>query len=57
MKRLFLLGGIVLLGTVVVGFSGCMTPTAGQHSEQLGSEAEREMTVGVVQKEIRKGIS
>jgi len=57
MKGLFLLGGIVLLGTVVVGLSGCMTPAAREHSEQLGSETEREMTVGVVQKEIRKGMS
>jgi outer membrane protein assembly factor BamE (lipoprotein component of BamABCDE complex) len=33
---------------------GC---TAAQHQENLHSSKEREMTVGVVQKEIRKGMS
>jgi len=35
--------------------AGCTT--AAQHQQQLGSTAEREMTVGVVQKEIRAGLS
>ncbi|MHC4695255.1 MAG: hypothetical protein ACYTFA_00780 [Planctomycetota bacterium] len=34
---------------------GCMT--AGSHASQLHTERERRMTVGVVQKEIRKGMS
>src|SRR3972149_7131815 len=40
--------------------SGCMTVphmTAAEHQQSLGSTKEREMTVGVVQKEIRKGMS
>ncbi len=35
--------------------SGCMS--AAQHQQSLGSTKEREMTVGVVQKEIRVGMS
>ena len=35
--------------------SGCMT--AAQHQQSLHSTQERKMTVGIVQKEIRKGIS
>lgn len=34
---------------------GCMT--AAEHQQELGSAREREMTVGIVQKEIRKGMS
>lgn len=34
---------------------GCTT--AAQHQQQLGSTAEREMTVGIVQKEIHAGLS
>ena len=40
--------------------SGCMTVphmTAAEHQQSLGSTKEREMTVGVVQKEIRRGMS
>jgi outer membrane protein assembly factor BamE (lipoprotein component of BamABCDE complex) len=43
----------VLLIAVAVG--GCTT--AAEHQQQLGSTAEREMTVGVVQREIRAGLS
>lgn len=43
----------LLLGAALLG--GCAT--AAQHQQQLGSTAEREMTVGVVQKEIRAGMS
>jgi outer membrane protein assembly factor BamE (lipoprotein component of BamABCDE complex) len=32
------------------------TKTAAQHQQQLGSAAAREMTVGIVQKEIRTGL-
>lgn len=38
-----------------INISGCMTAT--DHAKQLHSEAEREMTIGIVQKEIRKGMS
>ena len=44
-------GSLVLLLTNV----GCMT--AAGHASQLHSERERRMTVGVVQKEIRAGMS
>ena len=43
----------ILLLVVAVG--GCTT--AAEHQQQLGSTAEREMTVGVVQREIRAGLS
>jgi len=36
--------------------TGCMM-TAAQHQQSLGSVKEREMTLGVVQKEIRVGMS
>ncbi len=35
--------------------SGCVS--AAQHQKELGSTNEREMTVGIVQKEIRTGMS
>lgn len=38
-----------------VAFAGCTT-TAAQQQQQLGSAAAREMTVGIVQKEIRAGL-
>lgn len=41
-------------------FNGCATipqMTAAQHQQALGSAQEREMTLGVVQKEIRVGMS
>ena len=38
-----------------VAFAGCTT-TAAQHQQQLGSAAAREMTLGIVQKEIRAGL-
>lgn len=45
-------GIIIMLPSVLLG---CMT--AAQHQASLGSTYEREMTVGVVQKEIRVGMS
>lgn len=44
---------LLLLAGVLV--SGCMT--AAEHQQSLSSSEEREMTVGIVQKEIRAGMS
>ena len=44
--------GLLLLGALACG---CMS--AAQHQQDLGSSKEREMTVGIVQKEIRVGMS
>ena len=44
---------LALLATLVA--PGCMT--AADHQRSLGSTREREMTLGVVQKEIRTGMS
>jgi len=52
MKRLLFL---FCFGIIAVGLSGCMT--AAEHAKQLHSGSDRQMTVGVVQKEIRKGMS
>jgi outer membrane protein assembly factor BamE (lipoprotein component of BamABCDE complex) len=47
---------LMLISLVICGINfGCMT--AAQHQQELGSTHEREMTVGIVQKEIRKGMS
>lgn len=47
---------LLLISLVIGGINlGCMT--AAQHQQELGSTYEREMTVGIVQKEIRKGMS
>ncbi len=40
---------------LIVALSGCMS--AVEHQRSLGSSQEREMTVGVVQKQIHKGMS
>lgn len=45
--------GVSLLACVLI--SGCMT--AAQHQRELHSTQEREMTVGIVQKEIHVGMS
>ena len=39
----------------IVMITGCTT--AAQHQQNLGSTAEREMTLGIVQKEIRAGLT
>ena len=39
---------------VLAGLMGCTT--AADHQQQLGSTAEREMTLGIVQKEIHAGM-
>ena len=44
---------VLLLAGVLV--TGCMT--AAEHQQSLSSSEEREMTVGIVQKEIRAGMS
>ena len=46
---------LVSLIAILMLVSGCMT--AGQHYEQTHGAQERKMTVGTVQKEIRKGMS
>lgn len=56
----FNMGGVSLrrlfyLGILAIGLSGCMT--AAEHSKQLHSDSDRQMTVGIVQKEIKKGMS
>jgi outer membrane protein assembly factor BamE (lipoprotein component of BamABCDE complex) len=56
--RLQMLKDKMVLGlSLVVGLllSGCMT--AAQHQQALHSAQERKMTVGIVQKEIRKGMA
>ena len=57
MKRVLQVGLVLFLGVALMSTSGCITPTAKEHAEQLGSAAEREMTVGIVQKEIKVGMS
>lgn len=48
--------GTLVFGTsLAVALSGCMT--AGEHAKTLHSQADRDMTIGVVQKEIRKGMT
>jgi outer membrane protein assembly factor BamE (lipoprotein component of BamABCDE complex) len=48
MKKLYFLPLLLVLG-------GCMT--AAQHSQQLGSTQDRALTLGLVQKQIKVGIS
>ena len=51
---------IVYIFLVSLLLNGCLTApqkTAAQHQQSLGSTQEREMTLGVVQKEIRVGMS
>lgn len=47
--------GFLFSALAFVLMSGCMT--AAQHQQTLHSTQEREMTVGIVQKEIRVGMS
>ena len=46
---------VFLLYWLVLALTGCMT--ASQHQQTLPSAEERKLTTGVVQKEIRKGMS
>jgi outer membrane protein assembly factor BamE (lipoprotein component of BamABCDE complex) len=50
-----MVGRVLVVLIILVLASGCMT--AAQHQQQLSSTQEREMTVGIVQKEIRTGMS
>ncbi len=47
--------GILTAGALVLSLNACMT--AAEHAKTLQSTKEREMTVGIVQKEIRKGMT
>lgn len=44
----------IILSIILIG--GCM-PTGAEHAAQLQSQSDRTTTVGIVQKEIRKGMS
>ena len=55
MKKPLLSKGILCASILSMSLGGCMS--AAEHAKQLGSEADREMTVGIVQKEIKKGMS
>lgn len=46
---------IIVIPFLLAVTSSCMT--AAQHQQQLGSTKEREMTIGIVQKEIKVGMS
>ena len=50
-----MMGRVLVVLIILVMASGCMT--AAQHQQELASSQEREMTVGIVQKEIRTGMS
>ncbi len=52
MSRFFMVSYLLVTTTAI---AGCMT--AADHQRSLGSAGEREMTLGVVQKEIRVGMS
>lgn len=54
MKHSSRVRGIIIV-TMVLTLSGCMS--AHQHYEQTHGAQERQMTVGIVQKEIKKGMS
>lgn len=58
-RRLATRGALGFAGAAfVVSLTGCITQqSAAQHQASLGSTSEREMTVGIVQKEIRIGMS
>jgi outer membrane protein assembly factor BamE (lipoprotein component of BamABCDE complex) len=45
---------LIAVSVALAFVEGC---TAAQHQAQLGSTTERQMTVGLVQREIRKGMS
>jgi outer membrane protein assembly factor BamE (lipoprotein component of BamABCDE complex) len=47
---------LVVTGLISLIFAGC-TMTAANHADQLPSSQGRELTVGLVQKDIRKGMS
>jgi outer membrane protein assembly factor BamE (lipoprotein component of BamABCDE complex) len=44
------------IAVLVLAATACGCTTAAQHQQSLGSTAEREMTLGIVQKEIHAGM-
>ena len=54
MKHSSSVRGLIII-TMVLALTGCMS--AHQHYEQTHGAQERQMTVGIVQKEIKKGMS
>lgn len=57
LNRLARRSAIVLsAGVMLLALTHCVTP-AGQQQQQLGSARERELTVGTVQREIRRGMA
>lgn len=54
MRYIYVLLVSFLLIAIVVPLQGCMP--ASKHHEQLASTQERETTVGIVQRDIRKGM-
>jgi len=55
MVRVITVVSCVLVSALTVTFSGCMS--AAEHSAALHSSRDRDLTVGVVQREIRYGMS
>ena len=53
--KLLKISPILLVLTIIFSLIGCMS--ASQHYQQTHGPKEKEMTVGTVQKEIRKGMS
>jgi outer membrane protein assembly factor BamE (lipoprotein component of BamABCDE complex) len=53
--KLLKISPILLVLTIIFSLIGCMS--ASQHYQQTHGSKEKEMTVGTVQKEIRKGMS
>jgi len=57
MKKLRWVGKMLFGLIIAVSISGCATMTANEHARELPSGTEREMTIGIVQKEIKKGMA
>ncbi len=55
LKIFLAIKGILGVSLLSMSFSGCMT--ASEHSGQVHSQTAPEMTVGIVQREIRRGMS
>jgi outer membrane protein assembly factor BamE (lipoprotein component of BamABCDE complex) len=55
MSRILSLCVVIAAGSVAVQLSGCMS--AAEHAAALHSTRDRDLTVGVVQREIRYGMS
>lgn len=57
MKKLRWVGEMLFGGIIAVSVIGCATLPAKEHARELQSGSEREMTIGIVQKEIKKGMA